>query len=56
MSQLTHNTRLTDWEREVLIEWFMYTLPMDLRHRLMHEHPVLYNKLVGRDVMTVHQK
>jgi len=39
----THELGQNDLER--LVEWFTYSMPMDQRHRLMAEMPVLYAKL-----------
>ena len=45
-------TDLKTYELQMVIEFFMHHLSGDLRHKLMHELPHIYNKLVGREVMT----
>jgi hypothetical protein len=46
---------LNPLERKFLLDWFVYVMPQEQRQRLMREHPILYNKLVGGEIMHVHQ-
>jgi len=43
---------LNDYETSAVLSFFLYTMSMDTRRRLMHEMPVAYNKLMGREVVT----
>jgi hypothetical protein len=45
--QGAHLDDMTDVEIHFLMSWFVYHLSMDLRRKLMSEHPVLYKKLVN---------
>ena len=38
---------LTGFERDMLIHWFMYKMPMDQRYELMEDLPKIYFKLTG---------
>lgn len=43
-------------EQEFILAWFMYSMPMEQRYKLMQEHPVIYNKLCGCEIMSCEQK
>lgn len=45
--------QLTTFEKDLLLRWFFYHLGLDQRDELMHQFPLIYNKAVGREVMTV---
>lgn len=47
---------LSAFDRDFLLRWFVHTLSTDHRARLMAEHPVLYNRLVGERVMIVRHR
>ena len=40
-------------ELRTVIDWVFYHLPMDLRRKFMYEHPAIYNKLHGKDLMQI---
>ncbi len=42
-------------ETRLVIDWLMRRLTMDQRRTLMFAHPSIYNKLVGGEIMHVHQ-
>lgn len=45
--------RLTDFNKNLLLSWFWYNMSNEDRLCLMTEHPVVYNKACGADVMIV---
>jgi len=47
---------LASYEREIALGFFMYHLQPELRGRMMKELPVIYNKLVGREIMVSKRK
>lgn len=42
-------------EKDFVLRWFMYHMPFSQRQKLMTEHPAIYNKLVGDQIMHIHQ-
>jgi hypothetical protein len=44
------------WELNVLISWFMYRIPSADRRQLMRDLPSIYNRLVGREIVTVEHR
>jgi hypothetical protein len=49
----THN--LTSQQKEQLLDFFAYYLPLELRWRLMAELPRAYNAWCGTEVVRVHR-
>ena len=47
---------LNSIEQEFLIRWFLYHMGAEERLQLMHEHPVIYNKLCGTEIMVVKKR
>jgi hypothetical protein len=54
---------LNSFDKDLLLRWFLHYMPMghagkDLtgatRTELMREYPALYNRLCGREIVTVH--
>jgi hypothetical protein len=45
--------RLNWFETEALCAWLKHYITMEQRHRLMLDMPLVYNKLVGREVAHV---
>lgn len=43
-------------ETQFLLDWFKYYMPMEQRQKLMLAHPMLYNKLVGSEIMITGRK
>ena len=41
---------LKDYEVKTILQFFLYHMPMEQRSRLMAEFPVIYNKLVGKEI------
>jgi hypothetical protein len=46
ISPSVHLDEMSDIEIHFILSWFVYHMPMEQRHKLMHDHPVLYKKLV----------
>lgn len=44
---------MTDHQKNLLIDTFMYYCPMEIRSKLIREIPQAYNAYVGRDVAKV---
>ena len=44
---------LTDFEANMVLSWFLHHVSMDDRIKLMRTMPLIYNKLVGREVLKV---
>lgn len=42
---------LKDYEVSTVLRFFMYHMPMEQRSQLMTEFPVIYNKLVGSEIV-----
>ena len=40
-----------EYELQLIVEFFMHYMEPDMRHKLMHNFPHIYNKLVDREVM-----
>jgi len=36
---------------EMLVRWFEFNMPMEMRHKLMNELPEYYNQMIGRKVV-----
>ena len=47
MPKRDYVAQLKSYEIEVLIDFFMYYMPMERRRQLMAEFPVIYEKLTG---------
>lgn len=43
---------LTRTERDTLLAFLLYRMDGHMRGRLMRYHPTLYNKIVGKEIMT----
>lgn len=41
---------LDRFERETLLRFLLYTMQPDIRRRIMSQYPVIYRKLLGREV------
>lgn len=39
--------KLSEFERETLLRFFLHTMPMPQRLRVMAEMPVIYRKMLG---------
>lgn len=51
---MPHNVDgLKPYEKQLLIDWFMYYMKGDTRTKLMHEFPGIYNTLCDRKIMQV---
>jgi hypothetical protein len=48
--------RLNSLEAQFITDWFVYHMPMAQRMQLMAEHPILYNKLMGDEIMESRQR
>jgi len=55
---------LTSFEKDLLLRWFLYYLPMGgdgaeptfaTRREFMVQYPAIYNKLAGREIVKVTQ-
>ena len=44
--------KLNDFEKEILLKFFLFHMTMELRNIFMHTFPTIYNKLFG-DIMEV---
>lgn len=44
---------MTDHQKNLLIDTFMYYCPMDIRGKLIREVPQAYNAYIGSDVAKV---
>ena len=44
---------LGSFQQGVLLDWFLYHMPMEQRYLLMKEYPALYNQLAGTDILKV---
>ena len=44
---------LKDYEVNTVLRFFMYSMPMEQRSQLVAEFPVIYNKLVGSEVVEI---
>lgn len=44
---------LTEYDKDILLKWFFYTLDTGRRRALMAEHPTQYNRAMGREVVAV---
>ena len=44
-------TDFKPYELQLIIEFFMHYMQPDMRHKLMHDFPLIYNKLVDKEVM-----
>lgn len=53
---MINTDRLTEWEKQTVITFLMSKLTEDARHELKHALPLIYNKLIGTDVMEVTQR
>lgn len=51
---MRHLDNLTGLDKEMLLNWFLYHMPMEQRRRLMREMPVVYNKVVDAPVVEVY--
>lgn len=47
-------SKLSEQEKNDLLRWFWHYLSPDQRHAIGTIFPLHYNKLCGRDVVTVH--
>ena len=45
--------KLSSFEQEELLRWFLHWVPQDKRRELMQRYPQHYNKLRGRKLMVV---
>lgn len=50
------NINLDAFNKEMLLQWFMYHMTQEQRFQLMYEHPVIYNKAVGSEIMIVNKR
>jgi len=49
---MASNTKdLRPYEVEALVEFFVYTMKWEQRHRLMQEFPAIYNTICGSKVV-----
>ena len=44
---------LSSAERDAILDFLLYTMKQEARHRLMHEFPQQYNRMCGREIMVV---
>lgn len=51
---MDYTRNLDGFDQELLLNWFFHHMPMDQRHKLMREHPALYNKACGRTIVRVY--
>jgi hypothetical protein len=42
---------MDSFEKDTLIAWFLYYMPMEQRYMLMTQLPVIYNHAVEKDVV-----
>lgn len=38
---------LNGFEKDIVLQWFMYKMPMDQRYEMMENFPMVYYKLTG---------
>jgi len=43
---------LKSYEVDTVLDFFLYYMPMEQRRELMKEFPEIYNKLVGRAIVS----
>lgn len=53
MSYTNDLSGLKPYELQVLVDFFMYYMPMEQRGQLMRDFPGIYNKLIGKQIMLV---
>lgn len=48
-----YSGKLSDFEKDQLLDWFFFHLSMEDRRRLMQELPQAYNNAMGREIVKV---
>lgn len=45
--------QLSTFDKEILLRFFEYNMPMETRHKIMKEFPQIYNRWMGREIVSV---